>query len=299
VIACHTSDQHLGPAGSRLDSETGLNGALMDRYRAARFCVKDSIARGAQVILSAGDLFDGYKPTPTVVRLARQVFEPAQAAGVPIVLLKGNHDDVRSPIEQHALDLLRDMKGVTVVDRPCLLNVWECLGMALSDPSTYHVYPVDEPQPGPIIATSLALQIAALPYPNRQLLLQSEEARGLSPADLNQVVRERMMDCARDLAAQRVEDVPAVLLGHFAVDTAAAGKQNSLAMLSGEFTLNVYDLEALGFDGVYAGHYHRRQVLLDDPWIGYCGSPEATSFGEEADGDKGYYLHEIGGHDVN
>jgi len=291
VILCHTADWEIGPSGDRLDRETGLNAAMMDRYRCARFVIEDALERGAQIILHAGDLWRGAgesafgcRPTPTQVWLARQAFGPALGRGVPIVIILGNHDAARSPAEKHALDLLHGIEGLTVTDRPEMLwayqRFWE-RDPDLSERWFVHAARPAESYPGPL------LQLALLPYPNAGLLLRDEEARKLDPGQRNLLVREKMMDCLRGLAAQRIEGVPCLLLVHAAFDTAEAGKQNSLAMLSAEWTLNLHEVAALGFDLVLAGHYHRHQTVQESPWIGYCGSPEATGFGEQ-DEAKGY-----------
>jgi len=209
------------------------------------------------------------------------------------VAIKGNHDDVRNLAECHALDLLQELPGLMVVDRPCLLNVW-----VTREGGTVTVWPPEAVNlvggDGPIPSSDIACQLACIPWPNKALLLADEENRRLSPTDLNLLVREKMMAVARGLADQRIEGLPCVLLIHCAFDTAEAGKQNTLAMLSSEWTLNIHEVASLGFDPVCAGHYHRRQVLNEEPWVGYCGSPEACSFAEETDGDKGYYLHTLG-----
>ncbi len=290
LVICHTADFHLGPSGTKLDPQTGLNARFLDRGRCAAFAVGDSITRGAGLVLIAGDIFDGCRPTPTQVRCAREIFRPAVVRGIPVVVIKGNHDDVRNLAECHALDLFQELPGLTIVDRPCLLNVWR-----EDDQIPLYVRPACGPlAPKGLVPAQCILQIACIPWPNKQLLLADEENRRLSPTDLNLLVREKMMAVARGLAEQRIEGTPCVLLIHCAFDTAEAGKQNSLAMLSSEWTLNIHEVASLGFDLVCAGHYHRRQVLNEDPWVGYCGSPEACSFAEEADGDKGYFLHEIG-----
>jgi exonuclease SbcD len=266
----HTGDWHLSSQRSRLDSETGLNARLMDFYRCARFTVEDGIARGAQAILHAGDAFHGCRPTPTEVRLFREAVGPALEAGVPVVLLLGNHDAPRSPVERHALDLLRETKGLAVIDQPTLL----CF---------QHLETEQRDFLRPCQAKQADLQVGCLPWPNKQLLLASEENRKLDPGQLNELVREKVMDCLRGLAAQLTPDIPAVLLGHFSVDLAQAGGQNRLMMLGGEWTLNVHDLAALPFCYVALGHIHKPQTLHEQPWIGYCGSPEAVTFGEEGE----------------
>ncbi len=296
MILAHTADQHLAATGAALDPETGLNARLIDRYRCTRFVVEDSVKRGAQLILSAGDLFNSPKPNPTERRLAIEALQPAINAGVPIVLLLGNHEMSRSPLDKHALDTMREVEGVTVVDRPCLLNVWEHRCFEDGHFSGDYFYSVEPLDMSPADGGDLVLQIACIPFPNASLLLRDEEARKLEPGERNLLIREKMIDVARGLAAQRIEGVPCVLLGHFSVDVASANDR--LMMLGGDFTLNLQELATLSFDSVCLGHIHRRQVLSEEPWIGYCGSPECCSMGEESDGDKGYYLHEIGDNDA-
>lgn len=280
MLIVHTADWHLSAQRSKIDPETGLNARLMDFYRCGRFAVEDGIRRGAGLVVHCGDVFDGCRPTPTEVRLAKQAFAPAQLAGVPVVIVKGNHDDVRAPAERHALDHLRDMRGITVVEQPALLNVWE-------GPDGVVVEPPEMATPD---GSDLALQLAVLPYPNKQLLLASEANRRLEPGQLNELVREKMMDCLRGLAARRIDGIPCLLLGHFSVDLAVAGGMNRLMMLGGEWTLNLHDLQALGFDGMLLGHIHKPQERPDehDRWVAYCGSPEAVTFGEE--GEEKHYL---------
>ena len=278
----HTADWHLSAQRNRIDADTGLNSRLVDFYRCARFTIEDGMSRGAQVVLHAGDAFHGCRPTPSEVRLLREALRPALETGVPVVLLLGNHDAPRSPAEKHALDLVRETPGLLVIDRPMLLNVWQGGGRVMVEPTA-----VATPD-----GRDLALQLACLPWPNKQLLLADDEYRKLDPGQLNEVVRQKMMDCLQGLVADCIPGVPAILLAHLSVDLAQAGGQNRLMALGGEWTLNVHDVAGLGFDAVCLGHIHRAQVLCDAPWIGYSGSPEAVSFGEETE-SKSYYLLDV------
>jgi exonuclease SbcD len=275
----HTADWHLSSQRSRLDSESGLNARLMDFYRCARFTIDDGLQRGAQMILHAGDAFHGCRPTPTEVRLFREAIGPALEAGVPVVLLLGNHDAPRSPVERHALDLLRETDGLTVVDQPTLLCAQ---AFETSQRNFARLCKPDQAE----------IQIACLPWPNKQLLLADEEQRKLDPGQLNELVREKVMDCLRGLAAQLAPGIPAVLLGHFSVDLAQAGGQNRLMMLGGEWTINVHDLAALPFSYCALGHIHKPQELAGNPLLRYSGSPEAVTFGEEGEA-KSYALVQV------
>jgi len=298
VRIVHTADWHLASQRARLDPETALNARLIDFYRCARFTVEDGIQRGADLVIHCGDVFNGCRPTPTEVRLAKQAFAPALDLGVPVVVVKGNHDDVRAPAEKHALDLLRDTHGITVLDGPALVNLWR-VPMSSQSPEDdlrgvgyrHSVEPLDM---APADGGDLELQLALLPYPNRQLLLADEEHRRLEPGLLNQLVREKMMDVALGLAAQQIKGIPCLLVGHFSVDLAQAGGQSRLMMPGGEWTLNLHDLQALDFDAILLGHIHKPQEWVDEQEraAAYCGSPEAVSFGEEGE-PKSYCLWDL------
>lgn len=290
ITALHFADQHLAASGDRIDRETGLSATLVDRYRCSLFAVNDGIARGAQIVLSCGDLLCDHvaqlpRPTPDELYYARLLIQAATGQDLPWVEILGNHPSPGALLHKHALEPLRGIEGLTIVDRPCLLDVWETMmhGLEVSPAATEN-----ERKRG----DTTCLQLACLPWPNKALLFRDADTRQLSPDDLNLLIREKMMEIARGLAAQRRPGVPGLLLGHFAVDTAEAGSQNSLAMLSSEWTMNVHELAALGFDGVLLGHYHRPQELHQQPLIAYSGSPEATSFGEQGEA-KSYLLWHI------
>ncbi len=131
-------------------------------------------------------------------------------------------------------------------------------------------------------------QVACLPWPQTSRLLADADIRALDHAARQQLIREKLNEILRDLAAQRTPDVPCLLLAHCGIDTAEMGKQNRLGMLGGEWTLNTHELAAMGFDAVVLGHYHRPQVLNTAPWIGYTGSPECIDGGEE--GEEKVYM---------
>jgi exonuclease SbcD len=223
-------------------------------------------------MLIAGDVFESPSPGPTERRYAIQSLEPAIAAGIPILICTGNHDLPRSPSFRHALDMLREVSGVTIIDRPAVLYyARKALVNRDEDPE---------------------LQLCVLPWPNISLLLADEAARKLDPGDRNLLIRERMMDVVRGLAAQLRPEVPSVLLAHCSLDVATVGDR--LMLQGADWTLNASELGDLGFPYVALGHIHKPQRIEhggESP-MWYSGSPEACTFGEEGEA-KGYNLVEI------
>lgn len=284
---CFTADWHFAATGGRIDTESHLNSRLIDRYRCARFVIEDAVRREADLILHCGDVFDGCKPTPTERDLAIQAFLPALNAGIPVIVLLGNHDANKNPFEKHALDTIKDTQGLKVIDRPSMLYFGK----------SSEIFTTATPSFPP------KLMIACLPSPNKQLLLQEEENSKLTPAEVEQLLREKMMDCARGLAAQKIAGVPCLFAGHFPVDMAEAGKQSRLMAIGGNWTVNFHDLLGLGFDAILLGDIHKPQVLDTKcgdalPHAAYCGSPEAIDAGEEGE-EKHYCLIEIDEHEYS
>jgi len=290
VRIAFSGDWHLGAQGSRLDPETGLNARLVDRARCARFVAEEAVRQGAEILLHGGDVFDSCRPTPTEARLARNIFARAAEVDLPVIVLLGNHDAARSPAEKDALDLLAgvgdraDGLFLSVVDRPRVLYYRE-----VQTEQGNYLRPCD--------GQAAELQIACVPWPNKQLLLAGDEYRRLSPGDLNQVVREKMLEIAQGLADSRLPGVPSILLGHFSLDLAEAGGMSRLMVLGGDWTLPMAEMQALGFDAVLAAHIHKPQAWMDGGGrrlVVYCGSPEAMGFGEEGE-EKSFCLLEVAG----
>jgi len=267
----HVADSHIGPARSRLDPETGINARLIDFARCTKWAIDDGVNRGAEVVLMGGDLFNTCRPSPNERRLGIDSLMPALAKNIPVILLLGNHDAARSPAERNALDVMREVPGLTIVDRPEMLYAWRDEGIVCVD------YPDELPE-----SREIALQIACFPWPSKNLLLADEEMRALEPGTLNQVMSEKVLDVLRGLASQLDPGIPSVLLAHLSVDMADAGG-GRMMLLGGDWTVNVHDLAGLGFDAILLGHIHKPQMLCETPPIVYSGSPEAVSFGEEGE----------------
>ena len=287
----HCADFHLAPAGSKLDPETGLNARMMDRYRCARFCIKDAVERGADLILVAGDVFDSPNPSSTQRRLALQTLQPAFWRATPVVVLMGNHEVAKHTGERNATDHLEDVDTVTVVERPGIVDVYNRADGGLTALPRLENEMLKELG---VQTEDLRLQIACLPYPNRQLLLAKRPDLGV--LSVEQAMREAMMDVARGLAAELEPGIPSVLLGHFSVDLAEAGSESRLMALGADWTLNAHEVAGLGFDAVLLAHIHKPQTVL--PQMHYCGSPEAMDFGEEGE-RKSYSLVDIDEHGVS
>ena len=88
----HISDTHLGySAYSKVDEETGLNLREMDFYRAFERAVDRCLELRPHAVLHSGDLFDTVRPSNRAISFALEQFLRLDEAGVPVVVIAGNH----------------------------------------------------------------------------------------------------------------------------------------------------------------------------------------------------------------
>ncbi|MDZ7373591.1 MAG: exonuclease SbcCD subunit D [candidate division KSB1 bacterium] len=92
----HMSDTHLGYFEyARIDPETGLNQREQDFYRAWRKVIDDVLADPPDLVLHAGDLFHTPRPTNRAIRVAFEAIKQVADAGIPFVVISGNHSTPR------------------------------------------------------------------------------------------------------------------------------------------------------------------------------------------------------------
>ena len=92
----HFSDTHLGFFEyAKIDPETGLNQREQDFYRAWWKVVDDILADPPDLVIHAGDLFHTPRPTNRAIRVASEGLKKIGEAGIPVVLISGNHSTPR------------------------------------------------------------------------------------------------------------------------------------------------------------------------------------------------------------
>ena len=138
-----------------------------------------------------------------------------------------------------------------------------------------------------------AVQVITLPWLTRSTLLARPETEGLSLAEVNQLLIERLRVVMEGEIRRLDPNVPTVLLGHLMIDNACYGAERFLAVGKG-FTIPLSLLIRPCFDYVALGHVHRHQNLnaSNDPPVIYPGSIERVDFSEEKE-DKGYVMVEL------
>jgi DNA repair protein SbcD/Mre11 len=135
------------------------------------------------------------------------------------------------------------------------------------------------------------VQVITLPWLTRSALLTRPETDGLSLAEVNYLLIDRLRVALEGEIRRLDPDLPTVLLGHLMTDTAQFGAERFLAVGKG-FTVPMAMLTRPCFDYVALGHVHRHQVLAEQPFVVYPGSIERVDFSEEQE-EKGFVLVEL------
>ena len=265
----HFADLHVGMENyGRLDSTTGVNGRVLDFLHRFDELIDYGLEREVDLVIFAGDAFKTRSPNPTYQRaFARRVKRLADA-GVPIVLLVGNHDLPTMTQQANSIDIFRTL------DVPNVIVGYE---------EKVHLV---ETRRGPV-------QVATVPYPVRQRLLSQKEYRGLSIRELDDRLQAVVAGVIQAMAEQLDPDIPSVLAAHLSVSGALFGSERSV-MLGRDAVVLKSVLADPAWDYVALGHIHMHQSLNGDhhPPVVYSGSLERIDFGEEGQ-PKGFCWVEL------
>ncbi|MEH1767475.1 exonuclease SbcCD subunit D [Nostoc sp.] len=266
----HLSDIHMGSGFShgRINPTTGLNTRLEDFVNTLSICIDRALTDAVDMVIFGGDAFPDATPPPYVQQAFASQFRRLMDANIPTVLLVGNHD-------QHS----QGQGGAS-------LNIYRTLGVpgfVVGDTLTTHC----------IQTRNGKVQVITLPWLTRSTLMTRQETEGLSLAEVNQLLTERLRVVLEGEVRRLDPDVPTILLAHLMADNATLGAERFLAVGKG-FTLPLSLLTRPCFDYVALGHVHRHQNLnkSNNPPVIYPGSIERVDFSEEKE-DKGYIMLEL------
>ncbi|MEH1813582.1 MAG: exonuclease SbcCD subunit D [Nostoc sp.] len=266
----HLSDIHMGSGFShgRINPATGVNTRLEDFVNTLSICIDRALTDAVDMVIFGGDAFPDATPPPYVQQAFASQFRRLMDANIPTVLLVGNHD-------QHS----QGQGGAS-------LNIYRTLGVpgfVVGDTLTTHC----------IETRNGKVQVITLPWLTRSTLMTRQDTEGLSLAEVNQLLTERLRVVLEGEVRRLDPDVPTILLAHLMADNATLGAERFLAVGKG-FTLPLSLLTRPCFDYVALGHVHRHQNLnkSNNPPVIYPGSIERVDFSEEKE-DKGYVMLEL------
>lgn len=269
----HFADLHIGMENyGRLDPATGVNGRVLDFLHRFDELIDYGLEHEADLVIFAGDAFKTRNPNPTYQRAFARRIKRLADAGVPVVLLVGNHDLPTMTQQASSVDIFRtlDVPNVTVGRAEGIHRI-----------ETHHG----------------TVQVAVVPYPVRQRLLTHDEYRGLSIEQLDEALQHIVTQNIHAMATQLEPELPAVLAAHLSVSGASFGSERSV-MIGRDAVVLKSALADPAWDYVALGHIHLHQSLNDEtdgahPPVVYAGSLERIDFGEEGQ-PKGFCWVELG-----
>ena len=85
------ADTHLGFRQLHRVNDAGRNEREQDVYDAFEQAISKVIEIAPDAVVHSGDLFDSYHPSSAALRIALDGFRRVREAGIPIVVIAGNH----------------------------------------------------------------------------------------------------------------------------------------------------------------------------------------------------------------
>jgi len=268
----HTADIHIGYENfGRLDPATGLNTRLLDFKRCFDFMVETAIKEQVDVFLFCGDAYRTHDPSPTQQKIFVDCLKPIADAGIPMVMLTGNHDQPVSFGKASSISIFEHLTGkVMVFEQPDLKVIQTASG---------------------------PLQVLGLPWPVRSKLWAKEEHKQKSPSEVREMIEAKYAEYIKVVMEQDIDpEVPCVLAAHLTVQGAEMSGSERSSVIQHEPTFLVSSLAHPQLDYVALGHIHRFQDRNKGykPPVVYASSIERVTF-KEADAEKGFVLVSITG----
>jgi exonuclease SbcD len=272
----HFADAHIDMANfGRHDPESGLPVRVMDFLKSLDTIVNTAISEKVDLVLFAGDAYKDRNPAPTFQREWGRRIMRLSRAGVPTLLLVGNHDLSPALGRAHALETFDTLEvpGVRVIDRPSFFR------------------PED---------LNLPVQILALPWISRSGLMAQMDLHGSDPSQVYRELEERLTELVHNWLDEIDPTLPVILTAHASVQGAKYGGERTV-MLGGDLVLPGSLVRDRRLDYVALGHIHKPQNLnansdaplgYDHPPVIYPGSIERVDFGEAKD-DKFFVIAQI------
>ena len=270
VTILHFADAHIDIANyGRHDPESGLPLRVLDFLKSLDAIVDAAIVEKVDLVLFAGDAYKDRNPAPTFQREWGKRLMRLSRAGIPTLLLVGNHDLSPSLGRAHALETFDTLEvpHVHVVDRPTFLR--------------------------PDNLEGLPLQIIALPWISRSGLMAHLDLPASDPGRVYEELENRLRVLIDGWLEQADLSLPVVLAAHTSVQGAKYGSERTV-MLGGDLVLSGSLVRDPRLDYVALGHIHKAQDLNENshPPVIYPGSIERVDFGESQD-DKFYVIARV------
>jgi exonuclease SbcD len=266
----HFADAHIDMANyGRHDPESGLPMRVMDFLKSLDTIVDAAIEESVDLVLFAGDAYKDRTPSPTFQREWGRRMMRLSRAGIPTLLLVGNHDLSPALGRAHALESFDtlDVPHIRVLDEPVFL--------------------------GPDDLHGLPLQVLAIPWISRSGLMARLDVKSSDRGEIYAQIESRLTELVAEWLEEADSNLPIVLTAHASVQGAKYGGERTV-MLGSDLVLPGSLVRDPRLDYVALGHIHKPQNLNEGahPPVVYPGSIERVDFGEAQD-DKFFIIAHI------
>ena len=257
----HFADAHIDMANyGRHDPDTGLPLRVLDFLKSLDVIVDTAIAERVDLVLFAGDAYKDRTPAPTFQREWGRRIMRLSRAGIPTLLLVGNHDISPSLGRAHAIQEFETLsiEHIHVLDRPAFL--------------------------GPDDLEGLPLQVIAIPWISRPALIGTLNLSAADVDEANAQIESRLVELVDGWLEEADPELPVILAAHASVEGAVYGYERSV-MLGSDMILPGALVKDPRLSYVGLGHIHKNQDLNKgfQPPVIYPGSIERVDFGEARD----------------
>jgi exonuclease SbcD len=241
----------------------------MDFLKSLDTIVDTAIEERVDLVLFAGDAYKDRNPAPTFQREWGRRIIRLSRAGIPTLLLVGNHDLSPSLGRANAIEEFNTLEvpHVRVIDSPVFL--------------------------GPEDLEGLPLQVLGLPWISRSGMLAHLGQLDGDGARVFEAIEARLTALVNSWLEQADKDLPVVLTAHASVQGARYGAERTV-MLGSDLVLPGSLVRDPRLDYVALGHIHKPQDLNEGghPPVIYPGSIERVDFGEAGD-DKFFVIAHV------
>lgn len=273
----HSADWHFNTSvHGTVNPETRLNRAWESHQRAAQSIVTDAIERELDAFIFSGDAFADGNPSPQALMMLANTLTPLVKAGIPLVIITGNHERLRVP-SGHA-------------------TATELLGLMLAPHGELHLVD-DRPQ---LVRLGNGLQVAVLPWLSKTSVLAELGENRLDAVEGDRKVVQYALDSMERMWEEADTTAPLILASHVTIDDvnmdhiAKGHKRASELEIAHVFSEPIIPRKVIEDSPVaYAalGHIHARQRMGRKCY--YAGSPDRLTF-TDADDPKSYNVVTLG-----
>jgi exonuclease SbcD len=203
----HFADAHIDMANyGRHDPISGLPLRVLDFLKSLDSIIDTAIREKVDLVIFAGDAYKDRNPAPTFQREWGKRVMKLSKAGIPTLLLVGNHDTSPALGRAPTLDPFSTLEvpNVLVLDKPSFL--------------------------GPSDLWGLPLQVIAIPWISRSGLMASQEFTSVEPEKIDQAIEDRLSVIVNDMLEGADPTLPMVLTAHASVQGAVYGGERTVML---------------------------------------------------------------------